>query len=123
MQLNNGNGSFSEIGQLAGVDATEWSWAPLFADYDNDGLKDLFISNGYRQDIINLDFVVYGDKELTMGQLPQADDDARRALLNELPGIKVHNYMYKNKGDLTFSDESVIMGDGDTNLFKRRRLR
>jgi len=112
LQLNNGNGSFSEIGQLAGVDATEWSWAPLFADYDNDGLKDLFISNGYRQDIINLDFVVYGDKELTMGQLPQADDDARRALLNELPGIKLHNYMYKNKGDLTFSDESESWGMG-----------
>ena len=112
LQLNNGNGSFSEIGQLAGVEATEWSWAALFADYDNDGLKDLFISNGYRQDIINLDFVVYGDKELTMGQLPQADDDARRTLLNELPGIKLHNYMYKNKGDLTFSDESESWGMG-----------
>ncbi|HMG94303.1 MAG TPA: VCBS repeat-containing protein, partial [Chryseolinea sp.] len=106
LQLNNGNGSFSEVGQIAGMEATEWSWSSLFADYDNDGLKDLFISNGYRQDIINLDFVVYGDKELTMGQLPEADDKARRDLLSELPGIKVHNYMYKNKGDLTFTDES-----------------
>jgi hypothetical protein len=110
LQLNNGNGSFSEIGQIAGIEATEWSWSPLFADYDNDGLKDLFISNGYRQDIINLDFVVYGDKEQTMGQLPEADDKARRALLNELSGIKVHNYMYRNKGDLTFSDESFAWG-------------
>lgn len=112
LQLNNGNGSFSEIGQIAGVEATEWSWSALFADYDNDGLKDLFISNGYRQDIINLDFVVYGDKEQSMGQLEQADDDARRALLSELPGIKLHNYMYKNNGDLTFTDESVAWGMG-----------
>ncbi len=109
LQLNNGNGTFSEIGQIAGIEATEWSWSALFADYDNDGLKDLFISNGYRQDIINLDFIVYGDKEQSMG-LDPADDKERQALLNELPGIKIHNYMYKNKGDLTFSDESDAWG-------------
>lgn len=109
LQLNNGNGTFSEIGQIAGVEATEWSWSALFADYDNDGLKDLFISNGYKQDIINLDFIVYGDKEQSMG-LPAADDKERQALLDELPGIKVHNYIYKNNGDLTFSDESESWG-------------
>lgn len=112
LQLNNGNGSFSEIGQLAGVEATEWSWAALFADFDNDGLKDLFITNGHRKDIINLDFVVYGHKDVTMGQLPQSDDEARLALLNELPGIRPHNYMYKNMGDLTFRDESESWGMG-----------
>ncbi|MDH4091226.1 MAG: VCBS repeat-containing protein [Cyclobacteriaceae bacterium] len=109
LQLNNGNGTFSEIGQLAGVEATEWSWSALLADYDNDGLKDLFISNGYKQDIINLDFIVYGDKEQSMG-MPEADDKERLKLLNELPGIKVHNYMYKNNGDLTFSDVSEAWG-------------
>ncbi len=109
LQLNNGNGTFSEIGQLAGVEATEWSWSALFADYDNDGLKDLFISNGYKQDIINLDFIVYGDEEQSMG-LPAAEDKERQALLDELPGIKIHNYIYKNKGDLTFSDESEAWG-------------
>jgi len=109
LQLNNGNGTFSEIGQIAGVEATEWSWSALFADYDNDGLKDLFITNGYKQDIINLDFIVYGDKEQSMG-MPAADDKERQALLNELPGIRVHNYIYKNNGDLTFSDESESWG-------------
>lgn len=109
LQLNNGNGSFSEIGQIAGIEATEWSWSALFADYDNDGLKDLFITNGYKQDITNLDFVVYGDKYQSMG-MPEADDKARQALLNELPGIKIHNYIYKNRGNLTFSDESVSWG-------------
>jgi len=109
LQLNSGNGTFSEIGQLAGVEATEWSWSVLFADYDNDGLKDLFITNGYGKDITNLDFIMYGDETQNMG-LPTADKEQRQALLNELPGIKIHNYIYKNKGDLTFSDESTSWG-------------
>ena len=109
LQLNNGNGTFSEIGQLAGVEATEWSWSILFADYDNDGLKDLFITNGYGKDITNLDFIMYGDETQNMG-LPTADKEQRQALLNELPGIKIHNYIYKNNGDLTFSDESASWG-------------
>ena len=109
LQLNNGNGTFSEIGQLAGIEATEWSWSALFADYDHDGLKDLFITNGYGKDITNLDFIVYGDKNQSMG-LDSVSDKERQALLNELPGIKIHNYIYKNKGDLTFSDESESWG-------------
>jgi enediyne biosynthesis protein E4 len=109
LQLNNGNGSFSEIGQLAGIEATEWSWSALFADFDNDGLKDLFISNGYGKDITNLDFIVYGDTEQAMG-LPAADRKERQAMLNELPGIKIHNYIYRNRGDLTFSDQSSAWG-------------
>lgn len=109
LQLNNGNLSFSEIGQLAGIEATEWSWSALFADYDNDGFKDLFITNGYGKDITNLDFIVYGDKEQSMG-LPAVNASERQALLNELPGIRIHNYMYRNKGDLTFSDESEGWG-------------
>ena len=64
LQLHNGikpNGeiSFSEIGELAGVEATDWSWAPLFADYDQDGYKDLWITNGYRKDVTDLDYIVY----------------------------------------------------------------
>lgn len=103
LQLNNGNGSFSEIGQLAGIEATEWSWSALFADYNNDGLKDLLVTNGYRQDITNLDFMVYGQKVLTMGT-PEANRKQRLEALNELEGIKVHNYIYKNEGNLQFQD-------------------
>jgi len=103
LQLNNGNDSFSEIGQLAGVSATEWSWSPLLADFDQDGKKDLFITNGYRQDITNLDFMVYGNQELTMGT-EAANRQKRLDALNELPGIKLHNFLFKNEGDLKFKD-------------------
>jgi len=109
LQLNNGNGSFSEIGQLAGIDATDWSWSVLLADYDNDGWKDLFITNGIRQDITNLDFMVYGQQVLVMGT-PEANKKQRLEALNKLPGIKLPNYMYKNQGDLTFADVSESWG-------------
>ena len=109
LQLNNGNETFSEIGQLAGIEATEWSWSALFADYDNDGWKDLFISNGYGKDITNLDFMVYADQAETMG-LPAVRAQERLDLLNELPGIKIHDYIYRNKGDLTFEDATELWG-------------
>ena len=109
LQLNNGDGSFSEISQVAGVNATEWSWAPLFADFDNDGWKDLFIANGYKTDITNLDFVVYGKRALFMGT-PQANRKERLKILENYPGIHVGNYMYKNNKDLTFTDVSKNWG-------------
>ena len=109
LQLNNGNGSFSEIGYLAGIEATDWSWSPLLADYNNDGLKDLFITNGYRQDITNLDFIKFSERTLRMGTV-EGNKKERVDMLNKIPGIKVHNYMYKNNGDLTFSDESTAWG-------------
>ncbi len=103
LQLNNGNGTFSEIGQIAGISATEWSWSALFADFDHDTQKDLFITNGYRQDITNLDFMVYGNQVLTMGT-EEANRKQRLEELNKLPGIKLHNYMFKNKGNLQFEN-------------------
>ncbi|CAM4125843.1 VCBS repeat-containing protein [Zobellia roscoffensis] len=109
LQLNNGNGSFSEVGQLAGIDATEWSWSALFADFDQDGLNDLCITNGYRQDITNLDFMVYGDRVLTMGTA-EANRKKRIEELNKLPGIKENNYFFKNTGNLTFEDASTEVG-------------
>lgn len=114
LQLNNGQGpagqmAFSEIGQLAGIEATEWSWAPLFADYDNDGQKDLFITNGYPKDITNLDFIVYGHQAAVMGT-PAGNQKERTDRLNELPGAKVHNYIYQNRGNLTFRDQSAAWG-------------
>ena len=109
LQLNNGNGSFSEIGQIAGISATEWSWSALLADYDQDGFKDLCVTNGYRQDITNLDFMVYGNRVLTMGT-EEANRKQRLEELNKLPGIKLHNYFFKNKGNLQFEEISEEAG-------------
>ncbi len=109
LQLNNGNGTFSEIGQLAGISATEWSWSALFADYDQDGSNDLFITNGYRKDITNLDFMVYGNRILTMGT-EEANRKQRLEELNKLPGIKLPNYMFHNSGNLSFQEISKEAG-------------
>ena len=69
LQKNNGDGTFSEIGQLAGVSNTDWSWSPLLCDFDNDGLKDLFISNGYKRDNTDIQFVKYSmDQSVKMQQ-------------------------------------------------------
>jgi enediyne biosynthesis protein E4 len=117
LQLNTGNDqngepTFSEIGQMAGIHATEWSWAPLLADYDNDGWKDLFIANGYRQDVTNLDFIMYGKNALFMGT-PEGNRKERTAELKKYTGIQVPNVMYRNKRDLTFEDVSKKWGIGD----------
>ncbi len=109
LQLNNGNGSFSEVGQIAGMASTEWSWSALLADFDQDGLNDLCVTNGYRQDITNLDFMVYGNRVLTMGT-EEANRKQRLEELNKLPGIKLHNYFFKNMGDLQFRDTSKEVG-------------
>lgn len=109
LQLNNGNGTFSEIGQLSGVYNTDWSWAPLIADFDNDGWKDIFITNGYRRDVTNLDFIVYGQKAASFGTKEAIRKD-KLEKLSALPEVKLHNYIYKNNGDLTFTDKVIDWG-------------
>ncbi|MCS3736318.1 VCBS repeat-containing protein [Mucilaginibacter dorajii] len=107
LHLNNGNGTFSEIGQLSGISNTDWSWAPLFADYDNDGWKDLFVSNGFLRDYTNMDFLKY------MGDKLKDRTVLREDLLNlvkEMPASKVKNYQFKNKGGFTFQDVSAKWG-------------
>lgn len=107
LHLNNGNNSFSEIGQLSGVSNTDWSWAPLFADFDNDGWKDLFVSNGYTRDYTNMDFLKY------MGDNLRDRRVMRQDLLNivsKMPSSEVSSYFFKNNGDATFSNKSAIWG-------------
>lgn len=107
LQLNNGpdaygNHVFSEIGLYAGIYATEWSWAALLADYDNDGFRDLFVSNGYPRDVTDLDYAVSG---MSRG----------RGLSNEetmmmIPIRSMSNYIFQNNGDLTFSNKTKDWG-------------
>jgi enediyne biosynthesis protein E4 len=113
LQLNNGvtkDGDvvFSEISRLAGVEHTDWSWSALFADFDNDGHKDIFISNGYPKAVNDLDY------QTTMFGLNRRKDangrKTRLELLSHLPSYSEQNYVFRNDGDLTFSDKTKEWG-------------
>jgi len=101
LHINNGNGTFSEIGQLSGISNTDWSWAPLFADYDNDGWKDLFVTNGILRDFTNMDFLKYMGDHLQNKQVLRRD---LLELVSKMPSADLTNYFFKNNGDLTFSN-------------------
>jgi hypothetical protein len=97
LHVNNGNGTFSEIGQLTGVSNTDWSWAALFADFDNDGWKDLYVTNGFPRDYTNLDFMKY------MSDFLQHNEGSIRRqnildLVHQTPTSNVVNYMYRHNG-------------------------
>ncbi|WP_175455238.1 VCBS repeat-containing protein [Pricia antarctica] len=120
LQLNNGQvgnypTSFSEIGQLAGIQATDWSWSPLFADFDNDGLKDLFMSNGYLRDITDLDFINYTGS-LSGNVTQDSLDAALKRKARQMPSIALSNFMFKNNGDLSFQDVSEKWGLNEPSL-------
>lgn len=108
LQLNNGNGTFSEIGQLANISNTDWSWAPLFADYDNDGWKDLFVTNGYLRDYTNQDFIKYMNDYVKSSQRLQKSDVLK--IIDSMPASNVINYLFRNNGNLTFTDVSKQWG-------------
>ncbi len=101
--------SFSEIGQLAGVHATDWSWAPLFADFDNDGWKDLFITNGYLRDITDKDFIDYSNN-LSMFKSQEEADRQLLPTVRQLKGKNLPNRIFRNSGDLTFEPKFEAWG-------------
>lgn len=102
LQLNNQGKSFSEIGQLSGISNTDWSWASLFADLDNDGYKDVFITNGYKRDYTNMDFMNYAVQE-KLKENKTGKQTAIAELLANIPATIEENYTYHNNGDLTFT--------------------
>ncbi len=105
LQLNNGNGTFSEVGQLAGVSKTDWSWAPLFADFDNDGRKDLFITNGYKREVRDNDYINEYFRKTANDEVGDLKNE-----LDLIPATKIENYIYKNEGDLHFEKVSGDWG-------------
>lgn len=109
LQLNNGNGTFSEIGQLAGISKTDWSWTPIFADFDNDGYKDLFITNGYLRDYTNKDFLKYwGDYKVK--KAIDREPVQLMELIKAMPATKIPNYIFKNTQDLKFENKQLEWG-------------
>ena len=107
LQINNGNGSFSEIAQMAGVSHTDWSWAPLFGDFDNDGLTDLYITNGYLRDIRNRDYDLrhqkYLDSFYREDLKPKLDLNPLE-FVSRAPSVPLKNYMFRNDGKLHFDN-------------------
>lgn len=113
LQRNNGNGSsFSEASLLAGVSATDWSWCPLFADFDNDGNKDLFISSGIVKRPVDLDYIKFASDvymHQTLNSTDKYDDEA----LSKMPDGGSHPYLYRGDGQNHFEDMSAAWGTGD----------
>jgi hypothetical protein len=108
LHVNNGNGDFSEIGQVQGISNTDWSWAALFADFDNDGWKDLFVSNGYYHDYTNMDFIKYMDNYVQQkGRLVREDV---LDIITKMPASNVVNYVFKNQNGCSFSNETTSWG-------------
>lgn len=105
LHINNNVASgiaFSEIGQLSGIYQTEWSWSPLFADFDNDGHRDLVVTNGFPRDITDKDFAKYRASVSSLA--------GPGLLVDSIPVVRIANYAYKNNGDLTFTDLSEDWG-------------
>ncbi len=109
LQRNNGNNTFSDIGYQSGIYATDWSWSPLIADFDNDGLRDIFISNGYLKDITDLDFVTYNQGVTMFGTDSLKQKNAAKAL-KELGGVFKPDFLFQNKGDFQFENVGIAWG-------------
>jgi len=109
LQKNNGDGTFSEIGQLADVSNTDWSWSALFADFDNDGNKDIFVSNGYVKDYTDMDFINYSMstsiKTNSSGKKVAVED-----FIKKMPDNVKPSYLFHNNGNLTFTAQTKDWG-------------
>ena len=127
LQLNNGTRNinnrkepfFSEIGQLSGISETDWSWSVLFADFDNDGWKDIHIANGLGRDPTNSDFLEYRHNSVVQSGVSENDAMNRKNLmehLTSLGSVNLRNYLFRNNGNLTFEDISQNAGINDKSI-------
>ncbi|MGK2861560.1 MAG: VCBS repeat-containing protein [Chitinophagaceae bacterium] len=115
LQYNRKNGMFSELGLFSGVYATDWSWAPLFVDFDNDGLKDLFISNGIPKRLNDMDYINFvSSDEIQQKVNANKMDENNMALINKFPEIKIPNKFFKNNGEFSFTDMADSIGSDKT---------
>ena len=111
LQLNRGGNRFSEVALLAGVHATDWSWAPLFADLDNDGRKDLFVTNGIVRRPNDLDFIIRVSRPDAQSALAEGlPPETLHELLSHMPSVPIPNHAYRNDGRLKFTDVAEAWG-------------
>ena len=108
LQLNNGDNTFSEIGRLAGVEASDWSWGALFFDMVNDGLKDLFIANGIYRDLTDQDYLQYVSSDEVINSIVTNNQVDYARLIDIIPSNPIENQAYKNLGDLKFNRDAAL---------------
>lgn len=111
LQLNNGNGSYSEISRIAGVEATDWSWGALVFDMDNDGWKDIFVANGIYKDLLDQDYINFMANPIEVRKMIQSGGDAIKKLIDLIPSEAVPNYFFGNNQDLTFTNRNSAWSD------------
>ncbi|MBT1703482.1 FG-GAP-like repeat-containing protein [Chryseosolibacter indicus] len=112
LQLNNGNNTFSEVSYYSGVARTDWSWAGLIFDMDNDGYKDIYVTNGIAHDLTDIDFVDFLANEVIRSMVLTGDKDEVLSVINKMPVTPLENYAFKNNKDLTFSNVAKEWGLG-----------
>jgi hypothetical protein len=106
LQMNTGLGNYADVCNYAGIGATDWSWAPLLADFDNDGWRDLYITNGYLRDVTDQDFINYEANYFSKNNRKMSAAD----LAKMLPEKRIPNYAFQNTGKLKFKDVSKSWG-------------
>ena len=110
LQLNNGDDTFSEIGRLTGVQATDWSWGALMFDFQNDGNKDIFVANGIYQDLTDQDFLQYVTQDEVIREIASPGSVNYKKLIELIPSVPVSNYAFINNGDLKFENKTNFLG-------------
>ncbi len=110
LQLNNQNGTFSEIGMYSGIAKTDWSWGALIFDMDNDGYKDIYVSNGIFHDLTNQDFMDFFANEIIQKMTISGKKEEFESVIDKMPSTPLLNFALKNNHDLTFSNESKEWG-------------
>ena len=110
-KLQEGEVNFSEIGRLAGVNATDWSWGALITDLNNDGYKDIFVANGIYKDLTDQDYIQYTANPTEIRKvIKRRKSGAIKKLIDLMPSNPVSNYAYSNNGDLTFTNRAKEWG-------------
>lgn len=112
LQVNTGNNSFHEVGRLAGVEATDWSWGALIFDMDNDGMKDIFVANGIYQDLTNQDFLQFASNEEFVKSVLSNKTVDYKKLTEIIPSTPIANFAFHNRGNLQFVDQAAQWGLG-----------
>lgn len=109
-QLNNGNGTYSEVSRLSDMEATDWSWGALIFDMDNDGYKDIFIANGINKDLLDQDYINFSTDPNLIRSMIKKEEDAIKNLIDMIPTEALPNYAYKNTNGVVFSSNAQAWG-------------